>query len=81
MTFPGSAVWSPSLRGNSLGLKVTSLIAKQTIWRRVGGGSSGSRVAVGGGGYLGLALYGVWQLADLAGPLVLSRSMESQLLV
>lgn len=85
VTFPESAVWSPSLRENSLGREVTSLIAKH---RQFGGEWVVAAVVVGwrrGGDMDTWAWHcrGVWleQLADLAGPLMLSRSTESQLLV
>lgn len=86
MTFPESAVCSPSSRENSLGREVTSLIAKQRQFRgdwmaAVAAMAVVVVVALVVGRYCGLDTWawhrsGVWteQLADLAGPLMLSRS-------
>lgn len=80
VTFPESAVWSPGSRENSLGREVTSLIAKQRQFR---GDWMAMAVVLAAavGRYCGLDTWarhqsGVWteQLADLAGPLMLSRS-------
>lgn len=47
VTFPESAVWSPSLKESSLGLEAHITDSEvETIWRRVGGGSPVVEVGV-----------------------------------
>lgn len=80
VTFPESAIWSPSLRENSL--EPAGDVTDSETETECGEGGDGCgghirRVAV---GYSNPDTAVVEELMDLVGPLLLSRSVKSQLL-